>query len=296
MSALKRKGTILAIIGLFLLSGCSERFPVLDPAGPVGETQYRLILISALLTLIVVIPVIILLIVIVIRYRDKPKRKAPYRPEWDDNKKLEIVWWAIPIIIIAVLGFFTVKTTYQLAKPPATTAEPLTIEVTSLDWKWLFTYPEQGVATVNHVEIPTGRPIQFVLTADAPMNSFWIPELGGQEYTMPGMAMRLWLQSNKDGVFTGKGANFTGKGFAHMSFKVHSKNQKDFDQWVEKVKASAPKMTEQKYQDLTKPSVVDPMSFSAYPKDLYKNIVIKNGGMHMNDWFFKENKMEHAEH
>lgn len=282
-------GRILAALGLGLLSGCSDKYPVLDPAGPVGEEELHLIVLSAILTAVVVIPVIILLIVIVARYRERPNRKAPYQPEWADSKKLEIVWWSIPVVIILILGTFTVKSTFHLTKPPSAVGSPLTIEVTSLDWKWVFMYPEQGVATVNYVTIPTGRPIQFVLTADAPMNSFWIPKLGGQEYVMPGMAMRLWLQSNQVGVFTGKGANFTGRGFAHMSFDVHSENEQDFNAWVNKIKASSPALTEQQYNDLVKPGVVGVMSFSSYPQDIYKNTVIKNGGLHMNNWFFKSN-------
>ncbi len=209
-----------------------------------------MIILSIILCAVVVIPVIILLIYIVYRYRDTPDNKAPYTPEWDDSKTLETIWWGIPIIIIAVLGFFTVRDTYALVKPPVKDTTPIKIEVTSLDWKWLFTYPDQKIATVNYVEIPTGKPVEFVLTSDAPMNSFWVPQLAGQEYTMPGMAMQLWLQADHPGEYDGKGANFSGSGFAHMQFKVVAKSQDEFDAWAKQAKQSSPALTQEGYNTL----------------------------------------------
>ncbi|MEK1829528.1 cytochrome c oxidase subunit II transmembrane domain-containing protein [Priestia megaterium] len=140
-----------------------------------AQKEYQLIIFSIILCTIVVIPVLGLLVYIVLRYRDKPGNKAPYRPDWDDSKRLEFIWWGIPIIIIGILGFATAKTTYDLVDPPKRDVKPLTIEVTSLDWKWLFQYPDQDIATVNYVNIPKDVPVQFVLTSDAPMNSFWYP-------------------------------------------------------------------------------------------------------------------------
>ncbi len=176
---------------------------VLDPAGPVGREELHLIILSAVLVGIVIIPVIGLLAYIVWRFRDKPGNTAPYRPKWSESRVLEIIWWGIPIIIVGILGSATVKTTFALVKPPTQSADmtPITVDVTSLDWKWLFMYPGQKIATVNYAVIPTGVPVQFELTADAPMNSFWVPQLGGQEYTMPGMAMRLWLEATRTGKY-----------------------------------------------------------------------------------------------
>lgn len=273
------KLVLLSAALLFLLPGCSDRYVLLDPAGPVAETEYRLIVLSVILLTVVVIPVIGLLVFLVIRYRDRPGNPAPYRPDWTHSKILEIIWWGIPILIVAILGAVTVRDTFALTRPP-TDQKPITIQVVSLDWKWMFLYPESNIATVNYCEIPTGVPVQFVLTADAPMNSFWVPQLGGQMYTMPGMEMRLWLQADRSGVFEGKGANFTGKGFAHMNFQVIAKPQSEFESWVRSVKASAPPLTKGKYNQLVKPSIVDEQSYSSYPSSLFKEIVDKNGGIY----------------
>lgn len=270
---------IMAALATMLLAGC-ENYIVLNPKGPVAETQYRLIIISIILCLVVVIPVLAMLVYVVWRYRDKPGNKAPYTPEWIDSKTLEIVWWGIPIVIIAILGFFTVRDTFALAKPQDPETKPLTIQVTSLDWKWLFQYPEQGIATVNYIEIPTGVPVQFVVTSDAPMNSFWIPQLGGQTYTMPGMAMGLSLKANEPGEYFGSGANFTGEGFAHMQFKVVAKSQAEFDKWVQSVKQTAPALTKDGYKELAKPGISDKQFYSSFPPELFKEIVDKNGGQY----------------
>lgn len=275
------KMAVVAALATVLLSGCGSKYIVLNPKGPVGQTEVHLIWLSVWLSAIVVIPVIAIMIYIVIRYRDKKGNDAPYDPEWKDSKVLEIIWWGIPIIIIAILGTATAKDIYKLMKPPVKDVTPVTIQVTSLDWKWLFEYPDQGVATVNYAEIPTGVPIQFVLTADAPMNSFWVPQLGGQEYTMPGMKMRLWLQADHPGKYFGSGANFTGKEFAHMRFYVKAESQKDFNNWVQHVKSTAPAMTRSDYMELRKQGTSPVKSYSSFPKGLYNEIVNEEGGKYM---------------
>ncbi|QYR20728.1 COX aromatic rich motif-containing protein [Paenibacillus sp. sptzw28] len=278
----KLRGVMLLATGLMsavLLTGCSSKFVVFDPQGPVAQTQYRLIILSAILCAIVVIPVLGITAFIIWRYRDKPDNKAPYQPHWDDSKVLEIVWWGIPIIIIGILGTYTARDTYALARPPVITdTKPIEIQVTSLDWKWLFQYPDQQIATVNYVHIPAGVQVDFVLTSDAPMNSFWVPQLGGQEYSMPGMAMSLWLQADKPGQYYGTGANFSGKEFAHMHFNVIAEPQADFNKWVDGVKRSSPKLTDAGYKELSKPGISVEKSFSAFPPDLFGSVVAKNGG------------------
>jgi cytochrome aa3-600 menaquinol oxidase subunit 2 len=269
------------LMTVLLLSGCDSKFLVLDPKGPVAETQQKLILLSVILCAIVIIPVLGILVFIVWRYRDKPGNNAPYTPEWHDSKLLETIWWGIPIIIIGILGAYTARDTYALAKPPVSDTTPITIQVTSLDWKWLFQYPDQKIATVNYVQIPAGVPVRFQLTSDAPMNSFWIPQLGGQEYTMPGMAMELWLQADKPGKFYGTGANFSGKDFAHMRFDVEAKPQAEFNQWVESVKKTAPALTKEGYEQLAKPGTAEKALYSSYPDGLFDDIVNKNGGTYM---------------
>lgn len=275
------KTSLLLLLSACLLAGCDKRFILLHPKGPVAQKEYDLIVLSAILCAIVVIPVLALLVFIVIRYRDKSGNKAPYRPEWNESKWLEVFWWGIPIVIIGVLGFYTAKTTFALVKPPVTNVKPVTIQVTSLDWKWLFQYPDQKIATVNYAEIPAGVPVQFVLTSDAPMNSFWVPQLGGQEYTMPGMAMRLWLQADRPGTYYGSGANFTGKGFAHMKFKVVAKPQSEFLAWTKQVKKTAPALTKEGYEKLARQGLAEKTAFSSYPAGLFEEIVDKNGGKYM---------------
>ncbi|WP_245632811.1 ubiquinol oxidase subunit II [Alicyclobacillus kakegawensis] len=279
----RRMGAIglTALALLFLATGCGPEYIVLNPAGPVGREELHLIELSTVLVLIVIVPVLALLAFIVIRYRDRPGSKAGYTPEWSESKWLEVVWWGVPIVIVGLLGYYTGKSTFALVQPPEKDVKPLTIQVTSLDWKWLFQYPGQKVATVNYCEIPTGVPVQFVLTSDAPMNSFWVPQLGGQEYTMPGMAMRLWLQADKPGSYFGTGANFTGKGFAHMHFQVVAKSDTEFNQWVKQVKSSSPALTMAGYNKLQQPGTMGTASYSSYPKNLFDKIVWKNGGRYM---------------
>lgn len=277
------KKILISSFLLFLLTGCDDRYVLLNPAGPVAQTEYRNIILTLLLSMVVVIPVLILLVFIVWRYRDRPGNKAPYTPNWDDSKILEVIWWGIPIVIVAILGVFTVRDTFSLTHPPTKEEKPITIQVVSLDWKWMFFYPDSNIATVNYCEIPEGVPVQFVLTADAPMNSFWVPQLAGQVYTMPGMEMYLWLQADRPGVYEGKGANFTGKGFAHMTFDVVAKPKSEFESWVKSVKTSAPPLTKEGYNQLVKPSVIGQQSYSAYPSSLYKEVVDKNGGIYWPD-------------
>ncbi|MCL6446225.1 MAG: cytochrome c oxidase subunit II, partial [Alicyclobacillus sp.] len=178
---------LLMLATILFTSGCGERYLILQPVGPVGRIEERLINLSILLVIIIVVPVILLLWYIVRRYRDVPGNTAPYQPEWSESTKLEVVWWAIPIVIVAILSAETARDTFALTRPPEQNGTPLTVQVTSLDYKWLFQYPDQNVATVNYCMIPTNRTIQFILTSNSPMNSFWVPQLGGQEYTMPGM-------------------------------------------------------------------------------------------------------------
>ncbi|PWI57593.1 cytochrome ubiquinol oxidase subunit II [Sulfoacidibacillus thermotolerans] len=281
----KRTGTYTLIAALcatlFLLPGCGEQVLVFHPVGPVGQVEKQMIILSIVMVSIVVIPVIALLWVIVVRYRDTPDNPTPYRPEWSESRTLEFLWWAVPIVIIGVLGFVTVQKTFALVRPPGKVINPLTIQVTSLDWKWLFQYPGQKIATVNYCEIPANRPIEFVLTSNAPMNSFWVPQLGGQEYTMPGMAMKLWLEADQPGVYFGSGANFSGEGFSHMHFHVIARPQSDFDHWVQRIKSTAPPLTTQQYAVLAQRTIVQPMSFSTNQPGLFEKIVSQDGGMYM---------------
>jgi cytochrome o ubiquinol oxidase subunit 2 len=268
---------VLIMLMAAVLSGCGEQFIVLDPKGPIGESQKDLIYFSTILCAVIIVPVLILTAVIVWRYRDKPNRKASYTPNWEHSTKLEITWWGIPIVIIIILAVVTVQYTYALepSKPIESAKEPITIEVTSLDWKWLFTYPEEDIATVNYIKIPEDVPIKFRLTSDMAMNSFWVPQLGGQIYTMSGMAMTLFLQADEQGSYYGSGANFTGEHFAQMTFKVDATTEEDYQAWVSDIKATSPALTMDGYEALTKPGVSDVQLFSSSPEGLFDKVVMQ---------------------
>lgn len=265
----------LIMLMAVLLSGCGEQYIVLDPKGPIGESQKDLIYIATILCSVIIVPVIILAGFIVWRYRDRPGSKASYKPNWEHNTKLEIIWWGIPIVIILILAAITVKYTYELepSKPIASEKEAITIQVTSLDWKWLFTYPDEGIATVNYIKIPEDVPIRFQLTSDTSMNSFWVPQLGGQIYTMSGMAMTLFLQADEPGIYYGSGANFTGKDFAQMTFDVEATSEDEYKSWIEEVKAGSPALSMKGYEELSVPGRSGEQFFSAFPKGLFEHVV-----------------------
>jgi cytochrome o ubiquinol oxidase subunit 2 len=273
---------VLIMLMAVLLSGCGEQYIVLDPKGPIGESQKDLIYFSTILCAVIIVPVLILTAVIVWRYRDKPGSKASYKPNWEHSTKLEITWWSIPIVAILILAIVTVKYTYALepSKPIESAKAPITIQVTSLDWKWLFKYPDEDIATVNYIKIPEDVPIKFQVTADTAMNSFWVPQLGGQIYSMSGMAMTLFLQADEQGSYYGSGANFTGKDFAKMTFKVDATSEEDYKAWVSEVKASSPALTMEGFEKLTEPSTSDVQLFSSFPEGLFNKVVTQyiNGG------------------
>ncbi|OMF29127.1 cytochrome ubiquinol oxidase subunit II [Paenibacillus sp. FSL H8-0548] len=273
---------VLIMLMAVVLSGCGEQFLVLDPKGPIGESQKDLIYFSTILCSVIIIPVLILAAFIIWRYRDKPNRKASYTPNWEHSTKLEVTWWGIPIVVILILAVVTVRYTYALepSKPIESAKEAITIEVTSLDWKWLFTYPDSGISTVNYIKIPEDVPIKFRLTSDTAMNSFWVPQLGGQIYTMSGMAMTLYLQADEQGSYYGSGANFTGEHFAQMTFKVDATSEEEYQAWIDDVKASSPALTMDGFEALTEPGVSDVQLFSSSPEGLFDKVVMQyvNGG------------------
>lgn len=277
---------VLFVLMALTLSGCGEQFIVLDPKGPIGESQKDLIYISTILCSVVIVPVLILTAVIVWRYRDKPGSKASYKPNWEHSTKLEITWWGIPIVIILILAIVTVRYTYLLepSKALASDKKPITIQVTSMDWKWLFKYPEEGIATVNYIKIPEDVPVKFQLTSDTAMNSFWIPQLGGQLYSMSGMAMTLHLQADEQGSYFGSGANFNGKEFAQMTFTADATSEEEYKSWIEEVKSTSPALTMEGYEKLTEPGASEVMLFSSFPEGLFEKIVTQyingDGGAH----------------
>lgn len=257
-----------------------------SPAGDIAIQQRNLFLFAVSLMMIVIIPVFVMLFAFAWKFRETNKR-AVYRPTWDGNKKLETLWWGIPIAIISVLAGVTWVTSHSLDpfKPIASTKSPLQVQVVALEWKWLFIYPEQGVASVNELHIPTGRPVEFTLTSDAPMNSFWIPKLGGQVYAMSGMSTKLHLIADKTGIYQGVSANISGEGFADMKFNTIAAPESEFTSWVKETKTSATHtLSHQVYGDVRKQSVEKtPIFYGSVAPDLYASIVssyMKNNDMH----------------
>ncbi|WP_239615754.1 ubiquinol oxidase subunit II [Cohnella mopanensis] len=280
MKGLRRLTAVLSLFAMtILMAGCSDKVVVLNPKGEIGKHQLDLIIISTVLCLVIIVPVLILTFYIVWKYRHNSKKATKYEPEWEHSTKLETIWWSIPIVIIAILAAVTIKYTHMLepSKPLEHEAKPIVIQVTSLDWKWLFQYPDQGIATVNYIQFPDNVPVEFQLTSDAPMNSFWIPQLGGQIYTMSGMAMKLHLIAEEPGDYMGMGANFSGRDFGKMEFTAKATSQAEFDAWVQQVKDSSPALTTEGYEQLAIPGVSEVETFSSIPEGLFNKIVNKYG-------------------
>jgi cytochrome o ubiquinol oxidase subunit 2 len=250
---------------------------VLNPKGDIAAQQRDLIMFTVMLISIVVIPVFIMLAVFGWKYREGNK-KAKYAPNWDGNWLLETIWWGIPIIIISILGVVTWQTSHSLDpfKALDSTTKPLSVQVVALQWKWLFIYPQQRIASVNQLQIPKDTPINFTITADSPMNSFWIPSLGGQVYAMAGMSTQLHLIADEAGDYKGSSANISGKGFADMAFTARASSQADFDAWVDEVAQSKQGLDMATYNDIAQPgSVKAPTYYVLKDTDLYDKIVMK---------------------
>ena len=254
-----------------------EHIAVLNPKGWIALEEQRLIHISTWLMLIVVIPVVFLTLFFAWKYRASRKREK-YDPDWDQSHLLECIWWGIPCAIIFVLGVITWKKCHELDpfEPIVTGVKPLKIQVIALQWKWLFLYPEYDIASVSYLRFPEKTPLYFDITSDAPMNSFWIPDLGGQIYAMAGMNTKLHLIADRVGIFKGASANLSGKGFSGMTFVAEATSEEDFEAWVKKVKRSSPSLHFEDYLSLAKPSEnVPAASFVLKEPDLYRRIVMK---------------------
>lgn len=250
---------------------------VLNPQGEIADKQRTLLIFASALSLIIVIPVYMLLLFFAWRYRDGNK-KAAYRPDWANSKWLEIIWWGIPCILIAILAVVAYRTSHELDqfRPLDSTAKPLEVQVVALQWKWLFIYPEQQVASVNLMPIPEKTPINLSLTSDAPMNAFWVPSLGSQMYAMSGMSSKLHISANHTGDFKGSSANISGEGFADMAFTVRSQTRQDFDAWVGATKGHSEGLDIASYDKLAKPGSMDqPTFYTLTDTKLYDKIVMK---------------------
>lgn len=273
---------IVAILA-FVMHG--RDMPVLDTHGTIANQQRDLILITFGLGLLVVIPVLTLLFVIAFKYR-ATNTKANYQPEFEGSRKLEALWWGIPCLIIIVLAIITGISTHALDpyKKLESNVEPINVQVVSMEWKWLFIYPDKGVATLNYLNVPENTPINLTLTSDAPMNSFWVPALAGQIYTMTGMSTKLSLMADTVGSYGGRSSNISGEGFADMTFKVNSMSNADFSKWIIDAADSKKSLDSESYAKLTQKSKKDgEQTYMLMDNDLYNKIVMKympNGQTH----------------
>lgn len=295
MSFSKSLRGLLLLLPLALLAGCD--MVVMSPSGDVALQQRDLIVWSTILMLLVIVPVIVLTLWFAWRYR-AGNAEATYAPDWDHSTVLELVIWSVPLLIIIALGAMTWVSTHQLdpyrpleridaQRPVPQGVEPLVIEVVAMDWKWLFLYPEQGIATINEVAAPVDRPIRFKITSSTMMNSFFIPALAGQIYAMAGMETKLHAVINKEGVYEGFSANYSGAGFSDMRFRFHGLSEQGFDAWVAKNRAQGEPLDREHYLALEQPSHDEPVHrFASVEPDLYEAILnrcVQPGSLCMKD-------------
>src|ERR1700704_5448841 len=261
------------LISLVILAGCSEG--VLSPQGPVASAERQILFNSHGIMLAIVIPTIVATLGVAYWFRST-NRRAIYLPDFEYSGRLELLVWSIPAMTVLLVGGVAWVGAHDLDphKPISSAVKPLTVQVVSLDWKWLFIYPEQGIASVNHLTVPVGTPISFDLTSSGVMNSFFVPQLGSQIYTMAGMATHLQLQADHPGTYPGLSANFSGDGFADMRFTVDAVPAEQFAQWVTAARNGGPVLDAQAYAELSRPSqAVAPFTYRAVAPELFSGVV-----------------------
>lgn len=281
MRPLGRLTSAILLLPLLFLSAC--KVEVLAPSGDVASQQRDLLVMSTLLMLVIIIPVMVLTVWFAWRYRSS-NTSAVYSPNWHHSAKLELIIWAIPLLIVVSLGALTWAGTHlldpyrPLARVSADKAigkeEPLQVQVVALDWKWLFIYPQYGVASVNELAVPVDRPIQFTLTSSSVMNAFYIPSMAGMIYAMPGMQTSLHGVFNKAGVYQGLASHYSGAGFSGMRFKARATDAAGFDAWLGQVRSAEAKLDRPFYLSLEEPSEnVRPSYYASVDPELFPRIV-----------------------
>ena len=265
---------LLSLSAALVVSGC--QWAVLDPKGPIGVQERSIIVTATVLMLIVVVPVIALILLFAWRYRAS-NEKAEYRPNWSHSSRIEAVVWLIPCMIIATLAVITWRTSHSLDPylPLDSKVKPIRIDAVALDWKWLFIYPDQKVATVNEVAFPANVPVEFHITSATVMNAFFIPRLGSQIYAMAGMQTQLHLLASEPGTYRGLSSNYSGDGFSGMTFKaIAMPSQQGFDDWLARVKTSQQTLGAAAYAQLAKASENNPVAYySQVQPKLFADIV-----------------------
>jgi cytochrome o ubiquinol oxidase subunit 2 len=271
------KRTAIAAAVSLLTAACNRG--ILDPVGPIAAQEKQILINSTAIMLAIIIPTMIATIAFAWWFR-RGNRKATYRPDWEYSGAIEMVVWAIPALTILLLGGITWIGSHDLdpAKPLKSNVQPLKVEVVSLDWKWLFIYPDQGIATVNQLVIPAKTPVEFRLTSATVWNSFFVPQMGTMIYTMPRMATRLNLQADREGEFNGLSSHFSGDGFPGMQFKVQSLPADQFAMWAQGARGQGLALDARGYAELSKPtSYVKPITYGAVAPGLFDAIVASGG-------------------
>lgn len=256
---------------LLATSGCSG---VLDPIGPVGRDDSRILIDATLIMLAIIVPTILLAFWMAWRYRAS-NTKAEYLPYWSYSGRIEAIVWSIPILTIMFIGGVIWIGSYKLDpfRPLPSKVPPLEVQVVSLDWKWLFIYPQQGVATVNQLVVPAGTPVHFSITSASVFNTFFVPRMGSMIYAMPGMVSQLYLQADRPAAMWGQSAHFSGDGFSDMQFQVRSVPPAQFAAWAQGVRGAGPMLDQAAYAQLAKQSQrVPPMSFRGVDPQLFQGI------------------------
>jgi cytochrome o ubiquinol oxidase subunit 2 len=264
---------ISLVIPLALTSACNRG--ILDPVGPVASAEKTILINSTAIMLAIIIPTMIATVAFAWWFR-RGNAKATYLPDWEYSGAVEMVVWAIPALTIMLLGGIAWIGSHDLepSKPLKSSTPPLNVEVVSLDWKWLFIYPDQGIASVNQLVIPAGTPVSFRLTSATVWNAFFVPQMGTMIYTMPRMTTRLNLQADRQGTFNGLSSHFSGDGFPGMQFTVQALPPDQFAMWAQGSRGQGPVLDGRAYAELSKPSsYVKPMTYGAVAPGLYDAIV-----------------------
>jgi cytochrome o ubiquinol oxidase subunit II len=274
---------LLALCAAAFLGGC-RNIVLFDPKGPIGDAERFVIVTAIALMLIVVIPVIVMSFWFSRRYRAS-NTEATYTPKWGYSTKIDLVIWLVPAAIVTALGILAWSMTHHLNpyRPIDSAVKPISIEAVSLDWKWLFIYPDHHIATVNQLVFPAKVPLSFRITSDTVMTSFFIPQLGSQIYAMAGMQTRLHLMADEPGVYHGQNQQFSGRGFSDMNFKAIAVSPEQFEAWVQETKQSPDKLDLARFEDIGKPSLRYPVTvFSSVIPGLFDHIIGKYRPMGVN--------------
>jgi cytochrome o ubiquinol oxidase subunit 2 len=265
-----------ALTPLLFLAGCSGG--ILDPQGPIGAANAKIIYNALAIMLVIVLPTIVATLAFAWWFRETNPR-AQYRPDWVYSGRIELLVWGIPLLVIVFLGGVIWIGSHDLDpyRPIESKSKPIEVQVVSLDWKWLFIYPDQGIASVNELVVPAGEPVHFSLTSATVMNSFFVPQLGSMIATMNGMVTQLHLQAGRPGDYRGLSAQFSGDGFSGMHFTVHAVTEDEFARWLERARNAPSALDRNGYIALLQESQnVRPFSYRAVEPGLFQAIVTQH--------------------